>query len=502
VFQYGPKEETFNLFSLGQDVMVPLEFQKSLPFQISAKLVKLLNPTAKVGIAADKKMPPAQFQKPVEQGGLGKDPVDGLSLVRQRIESHLEKIEDVNLAHGTVAESVRTVIVFRPSDLSERAVFEIDQALMRGQNVVLLLDSLATIDIDRIGDDYLANIQANRPIRVRSIDTGLQDWLRHFGLSLGSGYLETKDCAESIATTQEVQMGPGGIPQVVFRQNQFRHPGVVAARTLDRDRNPVDELASNNPIFSGLGSVGFIFPAPMAFDQGAMKSSHPGATAEIVAKSSPDTWRQEVQGNSVTLYVRAQDEKIPASRESFPLIVSMHGNFKSYFAGKTFGEGEDASDRPPRLDAEGVELPAGPSESARLNESVKPAQLWVFADSDFATDWSYINGSGPVAKMGPQVTSPLVQATMSGLINAVDTMTVGPELVAIRKPNLANRTLDKTKMEKDDKSIFFRTAVLGPLIVIGLGLLMWIYRKLTTGAKVPPRLSTGQSVVMSSEERS
>jgi hypothetical protein len=81
-------------------------------------------------------------------------------------------------------------------------------------------------------------------------------------------------------------------------------------------------------------------------------------------------------------------------------------------------------------------------------------------------------------------------------------MTVGPELVAIRKPNLANRTLDKTKMEKDDKSIFFRTAVLGPLIVIGLGLLMWIYRKLTTGAKVPPRLSTGQSVVMSSEERS
>jgi ABC-2 type transport system permease protein len=502
LFQYGPKEELLDLLSLGQDVVNPMELQKALPFQVCARLVKLLNPDAKVGVIAEKKIPAPQLQQPKEQGGLGKDPIDDLQVVRQRIESHLEKMEDVNVASETVQEAVKSVIVFRPSDFNERSVFELDQALMRGQNVVLLLDSFATVEIDRIMEDYVQNLQAKRPIRVRELKPGLKDWLAHFGVNLLGGYLETKDCPEVQGLVPEVQMGPGGVPRQVLRKVVQRFPGMVVARSVDKDRNPLQEIASSNPMFAGLGSLAMIFPTALDFDEAGLQARHPRVTGEVVARSSPDTWRKELEASSLTLAVNAEDEKIPADRRSFPLILSLHGHFRSYFAGKTYGDGDGASDRPPRLSPDGSAMPAAPAESARLDESIEAGQLWIFADSDFAADTTYLRNVGTSQAMGQGQMVPIIQATMTGLINAVDNMTVGPELIAIRKPNLTNRTLDRAKMDQDDKDIFFRTAVFGPLVVVGLGLLMWIYRKLTTGATTAVPERARATVGQISEERS
>lgn len=502
-FQYGPKEDLFDLATLGADLISPLEFQKALPFQVCARLVKLLNPDAKVGIVAEKRTPHPQLQSPQEQGGFGKDPHDNLSIVRQRIQSHLEKPVDVNIQQGSVPENVNTVVVFRPSDLSERAVFELDQALMRGQNVVLLLDGMATSDVDRIIDDYVASLRQRpqKPIRVRPLQSGLDDWLGHFGVSVGSGYLESKESPSVMQPLPAVEMGPGGIPRQVFRQATMRYPGFVIARAVDDDRKPTGEVSRDNPIFGGLGGVGMAFPVPLDFDEGTLASRHPGAGGEVVARSSPDTWRRDLEANFLALHVDAQEEKIPPDRRSYPLVLALHGSFRSYFAGKSYGEGEGASDRPPRTDAGGNPIPAPPNEPARLDESIKPGQLWIFADSDFAADLSYHGQIGLVVATQSPAASQTMQAMMSGLINAIDNMTVGPELIAIRKPNLADRSLDRTRMEEDDKSILFRTAVLGPMIVIGLGILMFIFRKLTTGARVAPAVQTRKALVMTSEER-
>ena len=489
-FEYGPKEELVSLFQIGQDVLSDLEFRRALPFQICSRLTKLTATDLEVGVMAEKRIPAQELQAPKEQGGLGKDPTDSLSTIKARIESHLEKAADVQTKGGPVSESIDALVVFRPTDFTERVVFEIDQALMRGQNVVILLDSFSTLDPDRIVTDYVSNLRAGRPIRVRPIESGMASWLKHFGVTIEPGYLEDVNCPSQQGLQRKVEMTPSG-PRQVLKKVTNCFPGVVVASERDLDKNETGQINSDHPSVAGLGNIGTLFPAALHFDAGALKANSPDAEGEVVVRTADTVFRRELEGDSVTLVTELEQRKIPDEGQGeWPLLISISGEFRSFFAGKTYGEGDAASDRPPiGTDPDGNPLPATGSEAAKLESSVDSGQLWIFADSDFASDMTFLNPGGrnplgPGAQMMGVAASRALQQANTALVNVVDQMTLGNDLIEIRKPNLTDRTVRRTEMTEDRDDIRWKALAYGPVLVILFGVLMWILRKVTTGASI------------------
>ena len=480
IMQYADQEENFHLLELRQALIKEAEFRRMLPFQIAAKLVKMMNPDRQVGILSEKKIPPPQLQQ-----AFGKDATDGLKTVRQRIESHLKKPLDVNIKAGNpVPENIDTLIVFRPDNLDARAVYDIDQHLMKGKNVVILLDNHATIDVDRIATDYVAGFQSGK-LKVRPLRHGLTEWLAYYGIEVQPGWVESLQHCVQVGTAPKVVNGR----LVGFEKVTVHYPGLVLVREFDKDKDPTGLFNDESPVMAGLGAFCAAWPVPMELNADAVSQAG-DLSAEVVIWTGEDSFVRDGKGDVMQIRYRDEaDYDTPSGRKSYPLVVSVGGKFKSFYAGKEYGEGETKTDRPPRLNANGEPLPALPSETPRLDESIGSGRLWVFADSDFASDYTYLQLQRLVGPAGfsPDARTGLVLA-MTGLVNAVDTLTVGGELVEIRKPNLKDRALDEKRIDEDKSSIRWQTVFLAPIVLIVLGIIWGIIRWTIT--RVPSPLIT------------
>ena len=133
-------------------------------------------------------------------------------------------------------------------------------------------------------------------------------------------------------------------------------------------------------------------------------------------------------------------------------------------------------DRPPMLAADGSERPAGPNEEPRIDESIEPGQLLVFADADFCNDLYLMQRFGLAQNTQTQQALQGAQRMVFGLMNLVNNLTSGKELVQIRKPALTDRSLDQDRIDEDKESIRLKAVWMMPMIVVGFGLLWWVLR--------------------------
>ncbi len=474
IFRYGDQEATFNLLELREALRSEGEFLRQIPFQIAAKLVKLRNPNVKIGIASDKKPPPPEMQQQA-----GREPIDSLGVLREAIKRHLPAPEDVALKSGTpIREDLNTIVVHRPEGLDERTVFELDQFLMKGKSVVLLLDNFSSLDLDRQMDWGPAMQGQSTSVKVRMTPHGLTDWLAHFGIVAGEGVVEDVACANQIFNRQEIVRDPNGRAYLTFRQVPAPLPGLILAKEFGDDKAPTGQFADQSPAFSGLGVVGMAWPVPLSIDRAAFEKHGSGAALEEVLKTSPEAVVRDITDQKIELrYDNGAPEAKAGTRGSRPLIVGVRGKLKSFFAGKTFG----TSDRPPRKGPDGAELPEMPELPAKLEESREPGQLWVFADSDFPSNLlpqliqrlNSIDAVNGLARM--QV----------GLVNLLDTVLLGTDLVEIRRPNLKDRLVNVVRVDQDKSAIRRRTVLYPVLAILGVGLLWWIFRAIRTRVSSP-----------------
>lgn len=498
VFRYGDQEAVYNLTEMQQALYQEAEFSKSLPFQIAAKIVKLKNPDKKVGIASEKKpMPqqPGQQQQP--------EPTDGLTTLRESIGRHMPKPEDVQIKQGIpIRDDIDTLLVYRPEDLDERALYELDQFLMKGKKVMLLLDNFSLFDIDRIQDYQSSLIDPLQKrmqggqgdfssLKIREIKHGMKEWLAHYGVNTGDGWIEDRSNAKSVRSFMELADVGGGRMGFKPRQETTDLPGFLLALERGEDKKATGQFSDTSPALAGLGKVTMSFAVPMSLDRDAVAkhgTEEGGALrvkAEEILRTTRECWTRNVEDSKVKLFYPG-DAALPDKGEwgSRPLVVSLHGRFKSYFAGKKYGE----SDRPPRLGPDKKELPEGPSPAAKLDESASPGQLWIFADSDFVSDWSFPSQRFQYPVAGVLSSQAAVQGMgqmMVGLVNILDTMTVGDELVEIRRPQIVDRSLEQTALDKDKSDIQLKTVVFPVVLLIALGILRWLYRIATTRARSP-----------------
>ncbi len=335
-------------------------------------------------------------------------------------ENHTIRVED--LSDGAVTAEADLLVVVAPENLDDKALFAIDQFLMRGGSVTLVSSPF----ISRVAGGSLAMMN-----RV----SGLEAWLAHHGLTLGDSLvLDPQNSAFPIPVTREV----GG-----FRFQEVRmvdYPFFVDAR--EPGLNPA------HPVTTGIPQITLAWPSPIELDE----DKNRGRKVVQLIESSPGSWTE----TGMDVLPRVSDSGVsewqaPANTAPQLLGVAVSGQFSSFFAGR---------DSPLTASPE-TEGDQEAAISGVIERSPESARLVLYSSNDFLTDQIL----GTMSSMtGAQYLGPLELVA-----NTLDWAVEDEGLLGIRSLAHFNRSLPP--LEKDRQLFWeylnYGLAVLA-LAIIGL----------------------------------
>jgi len=194
-------------------------------------------------------------------------------------------------------------------------------------------------------------------------------------------------------------------------------------------------LSNKSAITSNLGALALPWTSSIEVDPS-------DKSIEVLATSTPGSWSE--QGN-FNLAPRELGQYVPVAQKTHPLAVIKTGTFKSAFATQV------PSDTLLR-----------PYLTSLLTQSQKESRILLIGNVLFATDF-YLSLMRTAPNMG-------------FLLNAVDQLALGPELIKIRSRTLENRTIPESFKEKKIW-VVLANMLTAPFILLGIGIFLGIRRK-------------------------
>lgn len=249
----------------------------------------------------------------------------------KRFHMALENTYRVN-THDTsvgspVPPDVDTLIVASPKELDERDLFEIDQFLMQGKSLMVLVDP---VEIDP--KQFQAGVRSH----------GLGNLLEHYGVKVRANLVE------------DVHSGFASFTQGYY---SYTVPYPLFVKVLPSG------MSADHPALKGIESVTMYWPSSLD----VVRKSEEGFDIRELLTTSNQAWAQEG-----SVFNIAPQQSPGTERRTFTLAVAMTGSFKSYFSGKSV---------PP---AEGAAV----QESRNVAEATESGKIVVIADSDFLLNQS------------------------------------------------------------------------------------------------------------------
>lgn len=331
------------------------------------------------------------------------------------------QVQQVDLAAaGGVPSNVDVLVVLKPRDLGERAVYHLDQYLMRGGRVIVCAGNYS-IELDQMG------------IRAIPRDSGLEDWLAHFGVSVPMK-LVLDERNQPLPQIEIVPTQLGNLRRVHYEP----YPYLVEVSGAGL-REPT--------VTSGLEAVGIYWGSPVEVsveETGALE------TVEILA-SSKESWTVDdaAQVNEVGY-------EVPGDTAPRTLAVALSGRFQSFFAGKEPPPAPEDSPPAPGGEEEGSEAPPP---DVVLEESPE-TRLVVIGDAEFLSDF--------VAEALRTMESGFFQQNILFVQNLIDWVSLDSEMLEIRARGASVRRIDR--LEKGEKvTLSWLNVLLPALAVLAFG---------------------------------
>ncbi|NOY27814.1 MAG: GldG family protein [Oligoflexia bacterium] len=238
---------------------------------------------------------------------------------------------------GSIPEDVDAMLVVGPqSELTERALYQLDQFMMRGGAMAV----------------FVANIKPDlRTMRPLRIFHGMEGLLGHYGVKVNRDII--------------IDRQRNGMMNIPVRQGQrvvmvpVNTPLIPRATELDRDNLVVKDLDSM--LFPFASSVELVDPLP------------PELHATVLARTNKDAGRLTGLRTIAPDAFRARLSS--EEKGSWPLLVSLSGTWSSYFADR----------QPPKPDPTLSPTQEIPTEDPPLRSSA-PTQLVVAGSADFVVN--------------------------------------------------------------------------------------------------------------------
>ena len=332
--------------------------------------------------------------------------------------SGMYELTDIDLNSEDIPAGMNSIIINGPKmDFTEEELYKVDQFLLRGGNVILMLDGV--VDDGKNQSYGLGNYVAN--------DSNLERLLTKYGVSRGKNMVMDKKCITDM-NPQYGELHYYWVPTIHKKQ-----------------------LAKKNVITNNLGYVYLLQSGSL--DVTAAKENKNLKVTEL-AKSSEEAWTLE---SGIMLHPLYLDP--PADSSSFGqynLAVLLEGKFESAFdeAPESTKDSEE-EEKQTNVSSEGIVT------SNHIKSSVMPGKLFVAGSSAITTRQVIDeNGSSPVSMF---------------LMNIVDYMNGNEELCTMRTKSLSVNNLTIKKSGAANFWKIFNQYGLAVLVALA-GFIVWRIR--------------------------
>ena len=215
-------------------------------------------------------------------------------------------LKQVNLTEESIADNLKSLVIARPTlPFSDYELFQIDQFLMKGKNLILILDRFMEV---RPGNQQGGSLGAQQPVYV-PIDTGLEKLLGHYGIRVKKSYVMDENCYR-----QELPAQLGGGQQPIY------FAPIIKSQFINTDL----EFMKN---IKGMLALKV---SPLELDSERVTAN--GLKATQLVASSEKSW--EMSGRITLNPMFIQPPSAKEEMQSKPLAYILTGEFPSYFVGK------------------------------------------------------------------------------------------------------------------------------------------------------------------------
>ncbi len=353
-------------------------------------------------------------------------------------------LKEISLAKEPIPATLGTLIIAHPTQkFSDYDLLQIDQALMRGTNLIIYADALEK-GPPKGGQLGLMGMQGSQYVPM---DTGLEKLLDHYGVRIEKSFVLDEHCYK-----QQRQQG-GEVP--------LYFAPIIKNENINKK---IDFL-------HGIKGLIVLNASPLELNTQQLKKQ--GITATKLLSSSQGSWQLKgnIDLNPLFLKPPARSEE-----KSYALAYLLEGRFDSYFAGKTLPEmkkeetgpkpeGKNAAaasgENPNQKNESGIAhaSTAGISSSGSFIAKGKKSRIFVMADSSMLQD----------NLMGTEG-----EATMNAtfVMNTIDSFNGRSGIAAMRsKKQSYNPLVDAPQAIKTFIKAFNIVGL--PILAALLGLIIW-----------------------------
>ena len=245
---------------------------------------------------------PMAAQQPVQQPTLS----NFYSLLSQNY-----SVQQISLEDEEIPESINCLIIASPKEeFSDYDLFQIDQFLMKGKSLAILIDSFNEIMPQQQQMQYFNQNQG--PFYI-PINTGLEKLLEHYGVSVNDSYLLDESCYK-----QRMDERYGGGEQPIYFAPIIMPPFIN------------DDLE----FMKNINGLIMLKISPLQADEEKINENN--LTLKQLFTSSDKGWEMKGRINLNPMFMQppTQEDQF----QLFPLSYVLEGEFPSYFKGKPVPE--------------------------------------------------------------------------------------------------------------------------------------------------------------------
>ncbi len=288
------------------------------------------------------------------QYGMGQDSKQFNILSKQLAQNY--NVKNVDLSTGVIPEDSDVLVVAGLENLDTKALFAIDQFLMKG-GTVLIATSPFKVSLTR------SNLSASKQ------QSKVLDWLKHNGLTMDEALvLDEQNQPFPIPVNRNV----GGF--TVQELRMIPYPYFIDLRG--------DGLNDKIPVTAGLTHLMFNWAAPIQVADSVSKDHQ----VNWLLKSSDQGWTSNDLDLLPKVNASVGQGFVPAAERNAELLgVAVQGRFDSYFAGQQSPllKQEDKDDSKKSKDKN--EKPVQQAVSV-IDRSPESARIVLFSSADFVSD--------------------------------------------------------------------------------------------------------------------
>ncbi|MGW8187317.1 MAG: Gldg family protein [Desulfobacterales bacterium] len=314
VLEHGGKTATVQLVNVLRIPIIGTRYEivdpDKLENLIGENIDSLIDINEDIGYLADKGtlalMPPRM--NPAEQPN-----AEALNNFRAVVSQNYT-IKNVDLKEGKIPSSLRTLVIARPTEtFSDDELFQIDQFLMQGKNLLLIPDSF-----NEIMPQQQMPPGMNPGPRYEPLKTGLEKLLNHYGIRVKQSYVMDENCFK-----QEMPQSLGGGERPIY------FAPLIESQRINHD---LEFMQNINRLVA-------VRISPLELIENRLKESD--IKAHRVFSSSAKSW--EMRGRINLNPELIQPPRSEDEFQSYPLAYLLEGGFSSYFTGKPLPEKKPAA---------------------------------------------------------------------------------------------------------------------------------------------------------------